>query len=115
MCSNEVYNLYRGLRAAGLRPNPPEYQVTLGPIFEFMAHLCGESDAPYKKETSYSVSWLANQLHASVYALLRTPQYHTYMVRVAYFCYKASWCVISHLQSLIGSYKICCSIAWVLQ
>ena len=78
-CPIEVYNLYRGLRAANLPPNPSEYQVTLEPMFGFMAHLCGESDVVDRKGTSYFISWLANIIQSpgtlpGVAVVIQSPQ-----------------------------------------
>lgn len=59
-CPSSVYNLFRGLRAAGLPSTPSDVQVDLQPILDFLAHLCGESNSTIKKGTKYFIDWLAN-------------------------------------------------------
>ena len=59
-CPSNVYNLFQGLRAAGLQSTPPDAQVNLQPILDFLAHLCGESHSTVKKGTKYFIDWLAN-------------------------------------------------------
>ena len=78
-CPAEVYNLYRGIRAANLPKISSNSATDMTPILEFLAHLCGESQSDDKKGTAYFINWLANILQLpgtlpGVAVVIQSPQ-----------------------------------------